>query len=266
MIQALLLFSNARAEDCAPLDPTDLRARVDEARVAVDRDDLVSFAEVRRALFRDLPCLSAPLSSEVWARFLLDEAVVAHALGEAWEDPLATALSLDPGLPRGDLPPALRDWSAGPPSAGGAALGAGEFLLDGQPLDAVPTLSGVHVVQRREDDVWTTRVLRNAPFPAEWQAETRPVPIPMPVPIPSPLPEPVGHRRHASLPLITIGSAVGVLGAAVGVGTWAIRDTVRAPDAGKGLVAANVAGWSVAAAGGVVSGLGFVVPVKGRFR
>lgn len=264
MIPVLLLFSNARAEECAPLDPGGVRARVDEARVAVDRDDLVSFAEVRRALFRDLPCLEEPLPTDAWARFLLDEAVVAYALGEAWEDPLATALALEPTLPRGDLPPALRDWSVEPPPIDGGALGPGEFLLDGEPLAAVPTLAGLHVVQRRQDDGWTTRVLRNAPFPTEWQASRRPVP--MPAPVPAPLPEPVARRSHGSVPLVVTGVVVAVAGAAVGVGSWAIRDTVEAPASGTGLVAANVAGWSAAAVGGVLGGVGLVVPIQGRFR
>src|SRR5262245_31709559 len=134
----------ARAADCAPLDDAGVRALVAEAKDAVDRDDLIAFAETRRRLFQELPCAADPLPVDAWARFLLDEAVVAYALGEPWESALGTALSLAPELPRGDLPEALRDWHPGPVPAASGPLASGEYWVDGRGIAAVPELSGLH--------------------------------------------------------------------------------------------------------------------------
>ena len=190
----LLMGSFARAADCAPLPEAGLRDLVAEAKAAVDRDDLVSFAEARRNLFHDLPCLEGPLPVDAWARFLLDEAVVGYALGEGWEAPLGTALTLT-DLPRAELPQELRDWVAVPrPAVGAGSLAEGAFLLNGRLLDSVPDLTGVHVVQRQEGGLWTTRVLRDTPFPDDWRA---PAVVPAPAPVPLP---PVAHPSRQEGP------------------------------------------------------------------
>ena len=95
---ALLLGGWAQAEDCIRLDEARLRSIVADAKAAVDRDDLVTFVQLRRTLIGDLPCLEGQLPVDAWARFLLDDAVVEFALGEAWKEPLATARSGGPSL------------------------------------------------------------------------------------------------------------------------------------------------------------------------
>lgn len=247
----LLVASAAAAADCAALGEPGLRALVGEAKAAIDRDDLVSFGETRRTLLRELPCLDSPLPVDAWARFLFDDAVVAYGLGEPWESSLGTALSLDPQLPRTDLPEELRTWVWPVAVPGVGPLGPGEFLLDGRPITEVPPpLPGIHVAQRRQDGVVTTRVLRGAPFPADWQ--------------PSPaVGEPV-ERSRGRPGWIVAGVAGALVGAAVGTGTWAARGSVHDARAGDRLVWANVAGWSVAAVGVGVGGVGLALPVALR--
>lgn len=245
------LCAPALGADCAPLDEATVRDRVSNAKAAVDRDDLVGFAETRRALFTDLACLDIPLPVDAWARFLLDEAVVAYALAEPWQPPLATALALDPDLPRGDLPEALRDWVPAPPTAApGDPLASGAFLVDGQPVESAPALTGVHVVQRLADGRWSTRVLRDEPFPADWRVEVAPVPVAT---------APV-RRSRGSPALIGVGLGVAAVGAAIGAGTWAARGGVVDPGAGDRLVLANVAGWSAAGLGVALGVVGLAAP------
>jgi hypothetical protein len=258
LVSALAL---AAPPGCSPLDEAGLRALVAEAKAAVDRDDLVSYAERRKRLYQDLPCLEIPLPADVWARFLLDEAVVAYALGQRWEAPLGTALSLDPALPRGDLPPELRAWIPPAPAASAAPLASGAFRIDGRSVSAAPVpvgtdLVGTHVVQRELDGELTTRVLQDEPFPADWRAE--PLPEPVPATSSSP-PAPVAPRGRGRPPLVATGAVMALVGSAVGVGTWAVRGSVHDADAADRLVLANAGGWTVAALGAVLGGVGLAV-------
>ena len=205
MIPLILASGLASAADCAPLSDADLRARIGAAKAAVDRDDLVSFAETREDLLAALPCLATPLPVNAWARFLLDDAVVSYALGEGWEATLGTALSLDPTLPRTDLPQALRTWDPPPSSPAAGALASGSYLVDGRSVTAIPALEGLHVVQRREGEALATEGPAGRAVPERLGRRAAPT-------------TPPPGRSRGSPALIATGLAAAVVGTGVGAG------------------------------------------------
>ncbi|MBT3221191.1 MAG: hypothetical protein HN348_19080 [Proteobacteria bacterium] len=98
-----------------------------------------------------------------------DLGVPRTALGEDWEGPLATAIGADPLVKRDYGPVETQNWrpptrdQVFPPLPTGA-----RFYLDGVLITLEPQLGSIHVLQRRMEEVWETRLLRDEPFPAEW--------------------------------------------------------------------------------------------------
>jgi hypothetical protein len=178
-----LLARDARAnpENPAqpPLDEEAFAALVQATRTLLDQEDLDGFATASRELEASLGGLTFAPEPRLWAEYLVNVAVVAHYHGEDWRSPLATALTLEPGLDRGVGPQhEMAAWTPpppAPPTAERVPRGA-ELYIDGQPAGLLPAPDGLHLVQLHTREGWRSALLRDAPVPADWLPAAEPPP------------------------------------------------------------------------------------------
>ncbi len=189
------------AADCQ-LDAKGFEELVSRANDALDRDDPVGHGATWREMQERLPCLREPLPASSWASFLVGLALLERTVGlPNWSQPLQVATEVDPKVPRDVGDDAFRKFAPVAIPAPGPALptDAGYFL-DGRALEREPTVTGgPHVVQRQKGATWTTLLLRDAPFPADWKAAV----------VVAEVPEPAGETE-----LVGVLWAVGGAGAA----------------------------------------------------
>jgi hypothetical protein len=171
------------AEECGvSLGDPDVRALAKLSSQAIFDDDPVTHKRVYGELVRLVPCLDHPISREVWATVLLDEAIVRYVGKEPWEAVLATALAVHPGLER--VPQYLLDGFTRPPPTtyadvpvpADAALFVDGVLVPRAPLFD-PASTEVHLVQVWRDGRMRSRYLEpGIPFPSEW-LEPKPIEV-----------------------------------------------------------------------------------------
>jgi len=244
--------------ECAPFVEQDLRELVARSKAAIDADDVVSHGALFRELQARLPCLEAQVPKEAWAEFLVGMAVVEFALGRSWEPPLRTALGIHPSVTRDYGPPEIREYPLPEGGQSGTAtLAAGAvYFVDGVVVTTAPSLDGLHVVQRLEGGSWTTEVLLDEPFPAEWIAAPPP-PVVEPPPAQVVEPRPPGHPRSGR-GLFATGIVMCTLGSLTGGGTYWIGHGggIFTKGQADALEVINVAGWTLAGTGLVVGVVG----------
>lgn len=161
---------SATAADCASaFTEFELRALVDASEGAVFDDDSLTHKQLFAEFTSRVPCLDHQLPKDVWARLLLDEAIVRFAAKGAWQPPLETALGIFPDL---EVPKYLRDQYVRPPAppTGDTPIPEDATLfVDGVLQPRVPLLFGEHVVQVWRDGAWHSVVADAAtPVPAGW--------------------------------------------------------------------------------------------------
>jgi hypothetical protein len=156
---------------CTPMTADRFVELVGQASAALDGGDTDGFGAANRQITQDLPCLGEQLPQAEWAQFLVDLAIVEHAVGGDWQEPLRTALIAMPSVDRSAAPDAIRSWA--PPTTVARASAPlpddATYYLDGRQIATVPdTAGGLHVLQRYAHGTWETRLVRSTPFPADW--------------------------------------------------------------------------------------------------
>jgi hypothetical protein len=171
----------AATPTCAPWPPGQLARWDADAREALQDEDLDRFRVGWEELQAVAPCVQGVVDAGTWARYLVALAIYEYATGGAWAEALDTALATWPEVPRDLGPPDVRDREPPTPTIGTEPLPAGaEWYLDGRPVASLPSLAGVHLLQRRAGGVVETRLLRNGTFPDEWrQVDVAPPPPPV---------------------------------------------------------------------------------------
>jgi hypothetical protein len=191
------------------LDAAGFEAIVARAHQAIDDDDVIAHGTAYRELQGRVACLTVPVPAAAWAEFLVSEAVVEFALGQRWQQPLATALAIDPNVARYG-PDDIVKFVAPIQPTGPALPTDAYFMVDGMPPTGA-TVGGIHIVQRqpKAGGPWDSRLIRDDPFPAEWMTVA---PVAPPTVIPPPPAETEGPT-----PVL---ARIGVLGA---YGGWSQR-------------------------------------------
>ncbi|MCA9570198.1 MAG: hypothetical protein KC656_20280, partial [Myxococcales bacterium] len=158
-----LLVSLAWSADCStPMTTTEARTFVQQARTAVESDDVARFQERYRSFVQRARCLEEAVPKGPWAEMLVLDAIVAFAEGRDASTPLGTAKATDPGV---EVPPFLSD-KVPPASSPSGPRAPKDVYLDGRPTDVLPALKGDHVLQRRTAAGWET-VVADA-WPKAW--------------------------------------------------------------------------------------------------
>lgn len=166
LVAAWLGGSSAHAAPCehatTPVELVELEAR---SRSAIEADDAGGHHRAMDEVARRVRCLEGPIPQGIWARLLVNEAMVRLSEQRVWEPILATAFAVDPGVT--DVPDFLRDAFDGraPDSAGPVPEGV-TVWVDGHLATAIPAPEGLHVVQARTDDGWSSVLLRDTEVPA----------------------------------------------------------------------------------------------------
>ncbi|MEQ1503752.1 MAG: hypothetical protein ABMB14_16045, partial [Myxococcota bacterium] len=157
---------------CAPLDEPELRSYVLDAQSAIDRGDVELPAAILSELDARLPCLTFAPAPRMWADVLMARAIVEFSRGGDWEDPLAGALRIRPGIDRGvGAGHPLFKWEPPPPPAGGPPVPDGVRLyVDGFPSPTVPPSEGLYLVQKTDGRYWNTRLVHDGALPEDWLA------------------------------------------------------------------------------------------------
>ena len=173
------LVSDVRAADepdetsCTPLDQPGFRQAVVSARASIDAEDLDGFERWAAEIERSVPCLTFVPDPSDWGSWLVAVAAVDHFRGRDWQTPLGTALAADPGVDR-LVGPGHENatWSPPPPHPSPGPVPRGQvWFVDGQPAAELPPAAGLHLVQREAPGGLQSRLLRDAPAPAEWLPE-----------------------------------------------------------------------------------------------
>jgi hypothetical protein len=192
MLLWLLAADLAGASDgCPRVDESSVRQWDQRAAAALDRDDLVAFDAVLEVVEAGVPCLAVQLPRDAWASLLVSVAVANHSRDEAWQAPLESALRIAPDVDRSRTPPAVREYVPGQSSSNQRRLPEdAAYFLDGVSVSMVGELRGLHVVQRLEGGRWSSRLVQDTPFPADWTEPSSPS---------SPEPATRGARFHVGL-------------------------------------------------------------------
>ncbi|MCO4746808.1 MAG: hypothetical protein KC912_18575 [Proteobacteria bacterium] len=247
----------ASASPCeTPLGATDVAEVVEAADAALRDDDLIAFGEVFKGLRERTKCLDVAVSPDPWARFLVYQAIVELALGREWRPSMLTALHISPNVPHDFGPADIRGFVTSVPDKTHWVPVATDatFYLDGIRVDAVPPaeLAGPHIAQSFADGRWDSRYLEDEPYPSNWLAP----------------PEIDAPSKKASPVVPIVGTSLAVIGAGLGIGTYAASRSVEYPSEGTetALKATNVGGWSLAGVGGVLAGTSLVLRLNARPR
>ncbi len=251
------------ASACAALTTDQLEAHIDRARQALMDEDLATVDSVQADLVAAAPCLDSVVDPELWARHLVSLAIAAYVRNDDWQTPLASALAASPTVNRvvrGDT--LFARWTP-PPTAPRAATTVPYDVhawLDGRRVTVAEALRGPHLVQVEVDGVLTSRLVDADGSDAAWQA-LLPAAAPSAAPTTTasaPAAAPDDGGGHAT-PWLLAGGAAAALGTGTGILTWSMRaQGDRDPGKQTALVGGNVAGWSVAAVGGALLGVGLV--------
>lgn len=175
----LLLWSMAWAAECdATFTDADVLALVEEARSAVENDDVSGFKQTYRRFSKRVVCLDGPVPSAPWAELLVLDAIVRFAEGADARTPLATARGIDPDV---EVPPFLAGVEPAPSGGAGADVPIGvKLYVDGSVVEEVAALQGDHVIQR--DLGWKWESLMGNALPRGWMQPPGPAPKPTPDP------------------------------------------------------------------------------------
>jgi hypothetical protein len=160
------------APACEPLAATEVGREFSAAHLAIDEGNFTSFDQIWTRLQPRLSCLTGPVPRDLWAAFLVDLAVAEHGRGGDWQTPLAGALDIDPRVARHLAPDDVRTWAAPPvPATSTPAVPKGaEYFLDGKPITMIRPMPGMHLIQRKQGDAWSARIVRDGAFPADWRS------------------------------------------------------------------------------------------------
>jgi hypothetical protein len=237
----------------APAEPgPDALAEVAAVVAAVVRapdPDVVALDAALARLFDVAADLEAPVDAGAWAALLLDLTLVRHALDRDWRAPRLAAAWARPDLPLvvGPSLATLRDWRPPPPEPVLALPYGREVWLDGRRRTELPELAGLHLVQGTRCGVWRSTLAEGdaaASLRAAWLADC-----------------PTPSWSAPARGLLVSGLVLVGVGMAAALGTYAAArpaDDALVPSVGgepltpaarSGLVAGNVAGWTVAGVG-----------------
>lgn len=254
----LLLATLAAADPCeTPFGTADFAEVVQAADTALGDDDLIAFGEVFKGLRERTHCLDVAVSPDQWARFLISQTIVEYALAREWRPSIITALNIAPNVPHDYGPDDIIGFIRSPPDKTHWVPVATDatFYLDGVRVDAVSpdALAGPHIAQSFADGRWDSLYLEDEPYPSNWLA-------------PPEVDAVVVRKASPVLPIV--GVSLAVIGAGVGVGTYAASRSVEYPSQGAetALVASNVGGWSLAGVGGVLAGTSLVLRLSSSPR
>jgi len=153
-------------QSCLGFDVTGLRALVDKATAAVDRDDIAGHRAAFAEFEEKAPCLEVQVPSDIWADMLALEAIVRYHSREVWEPLISTAKRIRPGVEVPEL--LLSQWKAPPATLGDKLPMDAVIFIDGQFSRRVPNMQGIHIVQRVVAGEWETLFLRDRPPPSDW--------------------------------------------------------------------------------------------------
>lgn len=194
-------------------------------------------------LTRQAAVLDGPVDADAWVRLLLDMTVVRYQLGQPWRAPREAAYRVRPDLPVpvGPSLRELRDWVPEDPSGHEELPFGRRAWLDGRELGALPTLSGLHLLQGVRCDVWQSQLVEADAAAQErqrWFAPCAP-----------------RAWRSGDVALVVSGGSValaGVIAAAVSFGLAqrlgggeGVQPTAEvSPAQRRGLRGVNAAGWA----------------------
>ncbi len=238
----LWLATSALGADTCVAWPAAQLARWDvDAREALQEEDVERFSAGWTELQAVFPCVTGVVDAGTWARYLVALAIYEYAAGAKWTEPIDTALATWPEVPRDLGPPDIRDREAPAPDDVAEPLpGGAEWFVDGRPVSSLPSLAGLHLLQRRVGVDVQTRLVRNGVFPSEWAA-----PVSTPVVVPR---APAAHVRPA-WGFAAVGGGFGGRGQVVSEQNTHVRELqASAP------VVAVVSRGTLPAAGAVVLG------------
>lgn len=168
----LALFGSAVAAEPCSFDPAEVATAAQAIDTALEADDMVGAGATWRALQARLKCIDGPMPAGIWADLLIDLGLLELGAGmTTWTQPVQVATEIRPDVKRDIGPMEFRRFvPTMPPDPGPALPTNAHYWLDGARIDREPTLlGGPHVVQQEWDGVWTTLVLRDAPFPDYWK-------------------------------------------------------------------------------------------------
>ncbi|MCO4747723.1 MAG: hypothetical protein KC912_23200 [Proteobacteria bacterium] len=174
MLLFLAALAAAAPEDSCELTKADLQAQIAASISAIDDDDVDGHAAIIRDLSERVECLDFVPEPELWGQLLVGIAIVEHASGGDWENPLATAFHISRRVDMlvGNSHP-FWQWSPPePPRSTGEPVPDGvRVYLDGLLITEFQQTRGLHLAQRRTGDGWTSVLLRDEPIPESWLKE-----------------------------------------------------------------------------------------------
>jgi len=162
---ALGVMVGASAHAQTPSDSGDLgeaAARIREV-VRSPEPSARTLEEAFAALHEEIALRTAPLSDDVWVPVLLDLTIARFQLDQDWKAPRTAAHWSRPDLPVpvGPSLRALRSWTPAPAQAPAALPYGRTVWLDGRQRDALPVLSGLHLLQGTRCDVWRSELVED---------------------------------------------------------------------------------------------------------
>jgi hypothetical protein len=171
----LLLSAGALAKEphCAPLGEVELRQILLQLRVTVELDDSATHRALVEELEERLPCADFAPSRQLWAEFLVHEALRAFAAGGDWQTPLGAAIRAFPQVDR-EVGPShpMATWQPPPaePAVGAPELAPAGLLLyvDGEGALALPPATGIHLVQKSDGRWWAGRLVEGEAIEQDW--------------------------------------------------------------------------------------------------
>ncbi|MBT3224139.1 MAG: hypothetical protein HN348_34155, partial [Proteobacteria bacterium] len=176
-----LSWSTIGHADCTVFTEAGFRELNQRAYDAIAIDDVVGHGALYREIQQNLPCMNEQLPKDAWAEFLVGLAVVEHAMGRKWADPLSTAIGIHPTVKRDYGAPEIREFTGMEPKQTGKQVPLDAiYFLDGVATTKIPELRGTHVAQRFKEGKWTSRVLFDEQWPGDWIEEEEPEPDPEP--------------------------------------------------------------------------------------